>query len=97
MSKGRRRLGLCEIKIGTPCACNGSISHWTSNALEPLTLVRSPTFTNSECSSITSVPHQFLVSFAGMPLAWHQSELEQIAGASHKARILPGEWPMAWL
>ncbi|WP_428982787.1 hypothetical protein [Ottowia cancrivicina] len=43
------------------------------------------------------VPHQFLVSFAGMPLAWHQSELEQIAGASHKARILPSEWPMAWL
>ena len=27
MSKGRRRLGLCGITIGTPCACNGSISY----------------------------------------------------------------------
>ena len=34
------------------------------------------------------VPDQFLAPFAGMPLARHQSGLEQIAGASHKARIL---------
>ncbi|WP_156303992.1 hypothetical protein [Ottowia sp. oral taxon 894] len=34
------------------------------------------------------VPDQFLGTFAVMPLAWHQHELEQIAGASHKARIL---------